>query len=124
MLALGDFISGSEGIIDTVIIEVVDMGNGGMTAENIMGTDRTIKARDTFLIDMIEAIAIKDIFEPTSTSEAMIEAFAIKDIFEPTSTSEAMIEAFAIKDIFEPTSTSEAMIEAFAIIEADGRSRA
>ncbi len=49
---------------------------------------------------------------------------SIKDIFEPTSTSEAMIEDFAIKDIFEPTSTSEAMIEEIAIIEADGRSRA
>ncbi len=105
MLALGNFISGLEGIIDTGITEVVDMGNGGITAENIMGTDRTIKARNPFLVDMIGVITNKDIFEPTSTSEAMIEDFAIKDIFEPTS-------------------TSEAMIEAIAIIEADGRSRA
>jgi len=56
------------------ITEVVDMGIGGITAENIMGTDRTIKARDHFLVDMIAVITIiMDIIEPTSTSEAMIE---------------------------------------------------
>ena len=74
MLAMGDFISGSEGIIDTGITEVVDMGIGSITAENIMGTDRTIKARDHFSVDMIDVITIiMDIIEPTSTSEAMIE---------------------------------------------------
>ena len=74
MLALGNFISGSEGIIDTVITEVADMGIGGITVENIMDTDRTIKTRDHSLVDMIGVITIiMDIIEPTSISETMIE---------------------------------------------------
>ena len=82
MLALGDFISGSEGIIDTVITEVVDMGIEDISVGNIMGTDRTIKARATSIVDMIGVITIMNIIEPTSTSEAMIEAITegMKDI--------------------------------------------
>lgn len=48
MWALGDFISWSEGIIDTGITEVMAMDIGGIPAENIMGTDRTIKTRTIF----------------------------------------------------------------------------
>jgi hypothetical protein len=67
-------LSGSEGIIDTGITEVVDMDIGGIPEENFMGTHRTIKTRALFTIDMICVITIiRNIIEPAITPEAMLE---------------------------------------------------